>query len=107
MIGFNAAGSFTDVELALEATRLVAELLATKPQGVKLEILSVVRPVAGRELPENMDRFIASKARALLIAQGVKPDMMQIRTGGNAAVVAEIDPASWRKSHYVGFRLAY
>lgn len=107
LIGFNAAGSFTDVEMALEATRLVAELLATKPQGVKLEILSVVRPVVGRDLPENMDRFIASKARALLIAQGVKPDMMQIRTGGNAAAVAEIDPASWRKSHYVGFRLAY
>ena len=107
LIGFNAAGSFTDVELALEATRLVAELLETKPKGVKLELLSVVRPVIGRNLPANMDRFIASKTRALLIAQGVNSSDIRVRTGGTAATVVEIDPASWRKSHYVGFRLAY
>ena len=85
----------------------MAELLETKPKGVKLELLSVVRPVIGRNLPANMDRFIASKTRALLIAQGVNSGDIRVRTGGTAATVVEIDPASWRKSHYVGFRLAY
>jgi len=107
LIGFTAGGSFTDVELAREATRLVADLIVNKPQGTRLELLTVARPVIGRNLPQNMEQFIASKTRALLIAQGVKPEMIYIRTGGNAAPVAEIDPSTWRKSHYVGFRLAY
>lgn len=107
LVGFTAAGSFTDVELAREATRLVAELMATKPLGTRLELLTIARPVIGRNLPQNMEQFIASKTRALLIAQGVAPENIYIRTGGNAAPVAEIDPSTWRKSHYVGFRLAY
>ena len=107
LVGFTAAGSFTDVELAREATRLVAELMATKPFGTRLELLTIARPVIGRNLPQNMEQFIASKTRALLIAQGVAPENIYIRTGGNAAPVAEIDPSTWRKSHYVGFRLAY
>ena len=107
LVGFTAAGSFTDVELAREATRLVAELMATKPMGTRLELLTIARPVIGRNLPQNMEQFIASKTRALLIAQGVAPENIYIRTGGNAAPVAEIDPSTWRKSHYVGFRLAY
>lgn len=107
LVGFTAAGSFTDVELAREATRLVAELMATKPLGTRLELLTIARPVIGRNLPQNMEQFIASKTRALLIAQGVAPENIYIRTSGNAAPVAEIDPSTWRKSHYVGFRLAY
>ena len=107
LIGFTAAGSFTDVELAREATRLVAELIASKPLGTRLELLTIARPVIGRDLPQNMEQFIASKTRALLIAQGVEPETIHIRKGGNAAPVAEIDPSTWRKSHYVGFRLAY
>ena len=107
LIGFTAAGNFTDIRFAVEAARLVAETTRGKPDGARLEVLSISRPVIGRPAPESMEHFIASKARALVVAQGIDPAMVVIRNGGDAAPVAEIDPKSWRKSHYVGFRLAY
>lgn len=107
LIGFNASGSFTDVPLAREAARLVAELAATKAEGTKVEILTVVRSVTGQERPATLENFIASKTRALLITQGLSPSQIVIRTGGASALVSEINPSNWRRSHYVGFRLAY
>ena len=107
LIGFTASGTFTDVELALDASKRIAALMADKPQGAVLEVLAVARPVVGRRMPESLEKFIASKARALAIAQGVDPSVIRIRTGARAASVPEIDPSTWRKSHYVGFRLAY
>ena len=88
-------------------SRLVAELAATKAEGTKVEILTVVRSVTGQERPATLENFIASKTRALLITQGLSPSQIVIRTGGASALVSEINPSNWRRSHYVGFRLAY
>ena len=107
LIGFTAAGSFTDVRLARETTRLVAELTRTQAKGARIEILAIVRPVTGREAAPDMGAFMASKARALLVAQGLHSSRIEIRTRGRALSVGEINPADWRQSHYVGFRLAY
>ena len=86
---------------------LVAELTAATPAVTKVEILSVVRPVVGSAPAVHLERFIASKVRALLIAHGLDVSRIATRTGGVAVPVEEIDPSTWRASHYVGFRLAY
>lgn len=107
LIGFTASGSFADVEQALEAAKRIVALMAEKPSGARLEILPVTRSVMGRQSPPSLESFIASKVRALAVAQGLDPAVVRIRSGARAASVTEIDAGSWRKSHYVGFRLAY